>query len=73
MSPCDELLATKFIYLSIYLSISIYLFILIFIGVSLLYNVVLVSAVQQSESAIRIHIPSLFWISFPFRSSESTE
>ena len=39
-----------------------------FIGVLLLYGVVLVSAVQQSESAIRIHIPLLLWISFPFRS-----
>ena len=32
------------------------------------YNVALVSTVQQSESAITIHIFSLFWISFPFRS-----
>ena len=45
----------------------------IFIGVYLLYNVVLVSTVQQSESAIRIHIAPLFWISFPFRSPQSTE
>ena len=34
----------------------------------MLYNVVLVSTVQQSESVIRIHISPLFWISFPFRS-----
>ena len=33
---------------------------LIFIGVELLYNIVLVSTVQQSESAIRIHISPLF-------------
>ena len=46
---------------------------LIFIGVQLLYNVVLVSAVQQSESAICIHISPLFWISFPFSSPQSTE
>ena len=39
----------------------------------MLYNGVLVSAVQQSESAIRIHISPLFWISFPFRSPQSTE
>ena len=45
----------------------------IFIGLSLLYDVVLVSAVQQSESATRIHVSPLFWISFPFRSPQSTE
>ena len=44
---------------------------LIFIGVELLYNVVSVFAVQQSESAIHTHISPLFWISFPFRSPES--
>ena len=44
-----------------------------FIGVQLLYNVVLISTVQQSESAICIHISSLFWISFPFRSPQRTE
>ena len=48
-------------------------FILIFIGVQLLCNAVSVSAVQQSESALHIHISPLFWISFPFRSSQSTE
>ena len=37
-----------------------------FIVVQLLYNVVLVSAVQLSESAIHIRISPLFWISFPF-------
>ena len=31
----------------------------------MLYNIVLFSAVQQSESAI--HISPLFWISFAFR------
>ena len=50
-----------------------FLFKLIFIGVQLLYNVVLVSTVQQSESAICVHISALFWISFPFRSPQSTE
>ena len=39
---------------------------LIFVGVDLLYSVVLVSAVQQSGSAIHIHISPL-WSSFPFR------
>ena len=43
------------------------------IGVQLLYNVVLVSTVQQSESAIHIHISPLFWISFPFRSLQSIQ
>ena len=46
---------------------------LIFIRVQLFYNVVLVSTVQQSESAIHIHISSPFWISLPFRSPQSTE
>ena len=39
----------------------------------MLYNVVLVSAVQQSESAICIHISPLFRISFSFRSPQSIE
>ena len=43
------------------------------IGMQLLYNVVLVSTVQQSESTICIHISPLFWFSFPFRSPQSTE
>ena len=50
-----------------------FLFCLVFIGVQLPYSVVLVSTVQQSESAICIHVPPLFWISFPFRSPQSTE
>ena len=33
---------------------------LIFFGVQLLYNVVLISAVQQSESVIRIHVSTVF-------------
>ena len=32
----------------------------------MLSSVVLVSAVQQSESAIHTHISPLLWISFPF-------
>ena len=39
----------------------------------MLYNVVLVSALQQSESAIYTHISLLFWISFPFRSPQIAE
>ena len=39
----------------------------------LLYDVVLVSAIQQGESAVCLHISSSFWISFPFRSSKSIE
>ena len=39
---------------------------------TLLYNVVLVFAVQQSEWTIRIHIFPLFWTSFPFRSPQIT-
>ena len=47
-------------------------FLIIIIGVQLLYNIVLVSTVQQIESAVRIHISPLFWISFSFRSPQST-
>ena len=39
---------------------------LIFIGVQLLYNVVLVSAVRQNQSAMHIHVSPSFWTSFPF-------
>ena len=39
----------------------------------LLYNVMLVSAVQKSESVIHICISPLFWISFPLGSSQSIE
>ena len=45
----------------------------IFIGIQFLYNVVLVSGVQKSESAECIHISTLFWISFPFRSPQCIE
>ena len=40
-------------------------FLLIFTGVELLCNVVLVSAVQQSESAIHTHISPLLLDSLP--------
>ena len=56
-------------HLSLFLLID---FKLMFIEEYLLYNV-LVSSVQQSESIIFIHIPPLFWISFPFRSPQRTE
>ena len=39
----------------------------------MLYNVLLVSALQQSKSAICLHISLLFWIFFPFRSVQSIE
>ena len=39
----------------------------------LLYNVVLISTVQQSESAVLIPVSPLFWISFPFGSLQSVE
>ena len=45
----------------------------VFIGVQLIYNVVLVFAVQQSESVIHMHISPLFQISFPFRSPKNIE
>ena len=45
----------------------------IFIEVQLLYNTLLVSAEQQSESATHIDIPSLSRISFPFGSPQRTE
>ena len=38
-------------------------FFLIFIGVELIYNVLLVSGIHQSESVIHIHISTLFYIS----------
>ena len=43
-----------------------------FFGVQLLYNV-FISAAQQIESAVCIHTSALFWISFSFRSPQSTE
>ena len=39
----------------------------------MLYSAVLVSLVQRSESAVCIHTSLPFWISFPFRSPQSTE
>ena len=39
----------------------------------MLDNIVFISAVHQSESAVYIHMCPLFQISFPFRSPQSTE
>ena len=39
----------------------------------MLYNVMLVSAIQQSESIIHKHVSPLFLISFQFRSPQSIE
>ena len=44
-----------------------------FIGLQFLSNVVLVSTVQQSESAARAHRSPLSWISSPLRSAQSPE
>ena len=38
----------------------------------MLYNVVLISTVQQSESTVPIHISPLFYISFPFGEGNGT-
>ena len=40
---------------------------LFYVGVELIYNVVLISGIQQSDSVIDIHICILFQILFPFR------
>ena len=44
-----------------------------FIGVKLIYNVVLVFALQQSEPVINTHVSILIQILFPYRSFQSTE
>ena len=44
-----------------------------FIGAQPIFNVVLVSAVQQSDSVIHTHIATLFQILLPYRSLQSTE
>ena len=46
---------------------------LIFIGVELIYNGVLISAIQESESVIHIHISILFQILFLFRLLQTIE
>lgn len=47
-------LVTRFLFIRLFISK------LIFTGVELFYNVVSISAVQQSESVIYIHISTLF-------------
>ena len=82
-------LAFYFTYGSIYMSTSLFPFIspfpsplcphvcsihlCLYIGVWLIYNVVLVSTIQQSESIIHIHISTLFQILFPNRLLQSIE
>ena len=44
-----------------------------FIEIQWTYNVVLVSGVRQSESAIHIHISILFQILFPYKLVHNTE
>ena len=44
-----------------------------FIGVQLIYNVVLVSSIQQNDSVTHIHVSTLFKIIFPYRSLQSIE
>ena len=39
----------------------------------MIYNVVLVSGVQQSDSVIHIHISPLFQILFPYRLLQNIE
>ena len=53
----------------------LYFYFLIFIGVQLIYNIVLVSAIQQSESVlyIYIHLFPPFQIDFPDRSLQSQQ
>ena len=62
----------KYIFFLFFIFVYFYLFIY-FMGIQFLCNVVLVSIVQQSESAIYLHTSPLFQISFPFRSSQSLE
>ena len=76
LSKCSSILfifLKKQLLASLIFSIVFFLMFYIFIGVQLLYTAVSVSAIQQSESAIRIHISPLFWISLPFRSPQDTQ
>ena len=61
-------LKTQTLFSQLFCTISFY-----FIEVQLLYNVLFVSAVQQSQSALNIQISSLPRISLPFRSPQSIE
>ena len=51
----------------------IFLKFLFYIGVELIYNVVLVSGAQQSDSVMHIHISTLIQNLFPFRLLQNTE
>ena len=42
-----------------------------FTSLESLYDLVPLSTVQQSESAVHVHMSPLFWNSFPFRSPQS--
>ena len=48
-------------------------FILFYMGAELIYNAVLVSGVQQSDSTIPVHMSILFQILFPYRLLQNTE
>ena len=52
-----------------YIDIYTHTYFQIFIEVYLVYNVVLISGIQQSESVIHIHIFILFQIFSPYRES----
>ena len=78
MCVCVYVCVDIYVYIYIYIYTSyIYIhhmsFLLIFIGVYLIYNVVLVSSVHQSESVIHLHISTFFSILFPYRSLQSIE
>ena len=49
------------------------LFFKVFIGIQLTSDALLVSGIQQSESAIHLHRSTLFKILFPYRSLQSIE
>ena len=51
----------------------LFIFSINFIGVQFIYNVVLVSAVQQSQSVVHLQISTPFQILFPYKSLQSTE
>ena len=67
--------ATKAMSLSLFFVVVFGLFLkfLFCIGVELIYNTVLVSGIQQSDSVIHIYVSILFQILFPFRSFQNIE
>ena len=73
LSAISETIPVGYRFLFIFLVTSIiYLFIYLF-GVELIYNVVLVSGVQQSNSVIHMHIYILFPILFHYRLLQDIE